>query len=160
MLVVGIWRRVVAGLIDTVCLSPVLLVAGWLAISVSGLSLDTARGFRPEILLELLLWGGAPFYGMLAVALALSLLYGFLFVSLTGSSPGLRVMRVRVITVYGARPEWWRVLLRCSGQIIGLALCGLGLLWIGFDREKRGLHDWLAGTYVIRNAIQNQAAEG
>jgi uncharacterized RDD family membrane protein YckC len=26
----------------------------------------------------------------------------------------------------------------------------LGFLWIGFDREKRGLHDWLADTYVVR----------
>jgi len=22
-------------------------------------------------------------------------------------------------------------------------------LWIGFDREKRALHDWVAGTYVV-----------
>jgi uncharacterized RDD family membrane protein YckC len=26
----------------------------------------------------------------------------------------------------------------------------LGYLWIAFDAEKRGLHDWIAGTYVIR----------
>jgi uncharacterized RDD family membrane protein YckC len=26
----------------------------------------------------------------------------------------------------------------------------LGFLWIGFDSEKRGLHDWIAGTYVVR----------
>ena len=30
------------------------------------------------------------------------------------------------------------------------ATLGLGFAWIGFDREKRGLHDWLAGTYVVR----------
>jgi uncharacterized RDD family membrane protein YckC len=23
-------------------------------------------------------------------------------------------------------------------------------LWMGFDSEKRGLQDWIAGTYVIR----------
>jgi uncharacterized RDD family membrane protein YckC len=23
-------------------------------------------------------------------------------------------------------------------------------LWIGFDREKRGLHDWIADTYVVK----------
>jgi uncharacterized RDD family membrane protein YckC len=26
----------------------------------------------------------------------------------------------------------------------------LGFLWVGFDSEKRGLHDWIAGTYVIK----------
>ena len=27
---------------------------------------------------------------------------------------------------------------------------GLGVLWIAFDREKRGFHDHLARTYVVR----------
>jgi uncharacterized RDD family membrane protein YckC len=26
----------------------------------------------------------------------------------------------------------------------------LGFFWVGFDSEKRGLHDWIAGTYVIK----------
>ena len=49
------------------------------------------------------------------------------------------------------RPEWWRAFLRGWAVLLGVALLGMGLLWIGFDREKRGLHDWLAGTYVIRS---------
>ena len=32
----------------------------------------------------------------------------------------------------------------------GLATLGLGFLWIAFDSEKRGLHDWLSGTYVVK----------
>ena len=31
-----------------------------------------------------------------------------------------------------------------------VATLGLGFFWIGFDSEKRGLHDWLAGTYVVK----------
>jgi uncharacterized RDD family membrane protein YckC len=27
---------------------------------------------------------------------------------------------------------------------------GLGFLWIGFDSEKRGLQDWVSGTYVVK----------
>ena len=76
-----------------------------------------------------------------------------LFVAITGRTPGLKLLRVRVINVYGERPEWWRACLRCGGFVIGLLLLGLGLLWIGFDRHKRGLHDWLAGTYVVRQRI-------
>ena len=37
-----------------------------------------------------------------------------------------------------------------AGYLAGLATAFLGFLWIGFDAEKRGLHDWIAGTYVIR----------
>jgi hypothetical protein len=36
------------------------------------------------------------------------------------------------------------------GYLAGVATLFLGFLWIGFDNEKRGLQDWIAGTYVIR----------
>jgi hypothetical protein len=39
---------------------------------------------------------------------------------------------------------------RCAGYLAGIATLFLGFLWIGFDHEKRGLQDWIAGTYVIR----------
>ncbi len=148
--VAGLWRRVAAGLIDGLILSPVLILAGWLAFRLTDMPPLSSSGFRPELLLELFLWGGLPFYSVVAIALALAQLYAFLFVTLTGKTPGLLVLRARVINIYGHQPEWWRTLLRCSGLLLALSLLGLGLVWIGFDREKRGLHDWLAGTYVIR----------
>ena len=40
--------------------------------------------------------------------------------------------------------------MRCAGYLAGVATLFLGFLWMGFDSEKRGLHDWIAGTYVIR----------
>ncbi len=45
----------------------------------------------------------------------------------------------------------WRAAVRAVGYLVALATGGLGFLWVGFDREKRGLHDWLAGTYVIKS---------
>ena len=149
VLVAGLWRRVAAAIVDVSILSPVLILASWLAFRVADMP-ALANAFRPEVVLELVLWGGLPFYSVLGVAAGLALLYVFLFVTLTGNTPGLRLFRARVINVYGDRPEWWRALLRCAGLLAALLLLGLGLLWIAFDREKRGLHDWLAGTYVIR----------
>ena len=43
-----------------------------------------------------------------------------------------------------------RCLARCGGYLAGVATLFLGFLWMGFDSEKRGLQDWIAGTYVIR----------
>ena len=43
-----------------------------------------------------------------------------------------------------------RSLARCAGYLAGVVTLFLGFLWVGFDSEKRGLHDWIAGTYVIR----------
>ncbi len=34
-------------------------------------------------------------------------------------------------------------------KVVAYGLAGLGLLWIVFDKDRRGLHDRLAGTYVV-----------
>ena len=149
--VAGMWRRIGAAIVDLLCLAPALLASGWIVLRIAGEQTPVGQLLRPEALLELFLGGDATVIGAVALAVVCGMLYAFLFISLTGSTLGLRLWRVRVINVYGGRPEWWRVFVRCWGFVIGLFAFGLGLLWIGFDREKRGLHDWLAGTYVIRN---------
>lgn len=146
----GFWRRSLAAAVDALCLSPVLLIAGWFAFRMAGISVAGGPALRAEVVLELLLWGGLPVYAVLVLAIGLTQLYAFLFLAVAGHTPGLRLLRLRVINVYGERPEWWRVVLRCCGLLLGMGLLGLGLIWIGVDREKRGLHDWLAGTYVVR----------
>ena len=57
--------------------------------------------------------------------------------------------RLRVIDLYGDPPSIARAGGRAAGYLASLATLGLGFLWIGFDSEKRGLHDWLSGTYVV-----------
>ena len=34
--------------------------------------------------------------------------------------------------------------------IVSFIPLGLGLVWAGFNREKQGWHDKVAGTWVIR----------
>jgi uncharacterized RDD family membrane protein YckC len=148
--VAGLWRRLVASLVDGLILSPLLILLGWLAFRITGYRLPLGPELRIESLLELVLEGGTMLYSLIGVGLVVLCLYFFLFMATTGATPGLRLLRLRVISVYGRTPEWWRALLRCVGWVLGLLLLGLGFVWIGFDREKRGLHDWVAGTYVIR----------
>jgi uncharacterized RDD family membrane protein YckC len=144
----GFWRRLGAAIVDGVCLAPAILLLCWLASRVGGLELPAQLRF--ESLLELFLEGGGLVYSLLAVVIIIILVYGFLFTVTTGATPGLKLFGLKVINVYGEAPQWWRAMLRGGGLLLGGGLLGLGLLWVGFDREKRGLHDWLAGTYVIR----------
>jgi uncharacterized RDD family membrane protein YckC len=43
-----------------------------------------------------------------------------------------------------------RALVRWIGQGMSFLVLGLGFLMIAFSREKQGLHDKIAGTYVVR----------
>jgi len=147
--VAGLWRRLAATLVDAIILSPVFILLGYVAFRVTGYRLPVGPDLRLETLVELFLEGGAMLYSLLAMGLVILLLYGFLFMATTGATPGLRVVGLRVISIYGETPAWWRVLLRCAGFLLSGLLLGLGFIWIAFDREKRGLHDWMAGTYVI-----------
>ena len=58
---------------------------------------------------------------------------GIVVVDEQGRTPGVAVAISREVA--------WKV--------IAYGLAGLGLLWIVFDKERRGLHDRLAGTYVV-----------
>ena len=81
---------------------------------------------------------------------AIGLLYLLVFQIVYGRTLGMRALGLQIIDVYGDRPSPGRCLARCLGYLAGLATLFLGFLWMGFDAEKRGLHDWIAGTYVIK----------
>jgi uncharacterized RDD family membrane protein YckC len=77
--------------------------------------------------------------------------YAVLFIGLTGQTLGKLALGIKVIDAEGNVPGLWRAILReIVGKFIsGLAL-GLGYVWISWDSHKRGWHDHIAGTYVVR----------
>ena len=147
--VAGFWRRFIASLFDLVALAltagPLHYAVHWalgIAPPVSGdLSLDTALQWLALPPKLVLLWM-VPFLGISAA-------YLVLFTALTGSTLGQRALGLAVVRGDGERPGWVRACVRVLGLLIGLLPGGLGVLWIAFDREKRGLHDHLARTYVV-----------
>lgn len=153
VIVAGFWRRWLAALLDAMLLGPVLLLVAFIAFKITGLPFPRPGHLRPEAVLEMVISGQSVLYGTVLMVLLLVMLYGALFLSVTGATPGLKLLGMKVISVYGRHPEPWRVVLRCLGFLVSCLLLGTGFLWIGFDREKRGLPDWLAGTYVIRTRM-------
>ena len=148
--VAGFWRRLVATFVDAVIL---LLTAGPLFYGLiqitgnpgplrGGLGLDGVMQFLAVDPIDIVLWC-APLLGMAA-------LYFILFIALSGHTPGQKLVGIRVINRAGGPPGPWRAMLRLAGTALGLAPGGLGSLWMAFDREKRAFHDYLTGTYVVR----------
>jgi uncharacterized RDD family membrane protein YckC len=104
----------------------------------------------PDYVVDMAVNGGVLAESGVAMLVILAFLYFFLFTALRGQTFGKHLMRVKVIDAYGERPSIMRALLRTVAYVPSLLLLALGFLWIGFDREKRGLHDWLADTYVVK----------
>ena len=103
----------------------------------------------PDLIVVALLDGNTAGEALLALGAIVSLLYVVLFVATRGQTPGKQLLGLLVIDAYGERPSLAKTLLRTGGYALSVLPFSLGFLWIGFDREKRALHDWLAGTYVV-----------
>jgi len=73
--------------------------------------------------------------------------------ALRGQTLGKMLLRIQVVDAGGNVPPWPRAVAReLLRGVISLALFPLGLLylWVALDTRKRGLHDYLGGSYVVR----------
>lgn len=150
--VVGFWRRAAAAFVDALVVIPAALIVTWLVSKASGVHLPPGNlhVFDIDLWIDLVLATEPALVMGLVLTIAIALLYLLVFQIALGRTLGMRLLRIKIIDIYGERPSAARCALRCAGYIASLATLTLGFLWIGFDAEKRGLHDWLAGTYVIR----------
>ena len=75
--------------------------------------------------------------------------YFVLFWTLTGETPGMRLMALCVINADGDPLGFGQALLRLIGAILAAIPFFAGYLLILVDDRRRGLHDMIAGTTVI-----------
>jgi uncharacterized RDD family membrane protein YckC len=147
--VAGFWWRATAAAVDGLVLLPLMLLFAGVTATVGGGTIPRLGELGLGYLVNLALNGGAVGPAALVMATIVGALYFFIFHAMRGQTPGKRLLGLRVIDAWGERPTWARALVRTGGYALSALLFSLGFLWIGFDREKRGLHDWLAGTYVV-----------
>ena len=100
-------------------------------------------------------WRGAAGGGWL-VALGI---YFVFFWSLAGQTPGMRLAGVRV-THAGRAPGVVRSTVRYVALLASTIPLLLGLVPILFDRRRRGLHDFVAGTAVLIDGERDGAVDG
>jgi uncharacterized RDD family membrane protein YckC len=149
--VAGFFERALAGVVDGLIILPLFALLAWAGSVVTGVHIPRAREITFDLIVGLLIEKNGPVIFWVVLLVLLAFLYCFIFIAARGQTPGKRLMGVRVVTWYGEPPTLMRSLLRTFGYLLSAALLWLGFIWIGFDREKRGLHDWIAGTYVVRS---------
>jgi uncharacterized RDD family membrane protein YckC len=104
-------------------------------------------------LVVVLINGGAIVPGSLWFRLAVVAIVALFFCGFWthgGQTLGMRAWRVRVVGPDGAPPSWPRAALRFAAGLLALLPLGLGLWWGIFDAQRRGWHDRLTDTRVVR----------
>jgi uncharacterized RDD family membrane protein YckC len=137
----GGFRRVVAFQLDALLVAGLwLLLASWLG----AFYLSVSR--RPADLLNLSALAGL----LLTLGVVLHAAYSIVFLGGCGQTPGKMLLDLRVVRENGGAVGYSRAGWRWVAAGIAALPLGLGFLGAFLTREKRGLHDLLAGTRVVR----------
>jgi uncharacterized RDD family membrane protein YckC len=135
----GFWIRFLAVLIDGVAL--------WIVNFVLETSIGT-RVTNPGNFA-----GAMSHLGVnMILSTSISLLYECFFLVQYGATPGKMVFKLKVITPDGGPISWGRAIGRYFAKWLSAITLLIGYIMAGFDPEKRALHDYVAGTRVIRTA--------
>jgi uncharacterized RDD family membrane protein YckC len=144
-------RRVGAALIDGLFVATGAAAVTMVAALVLEVPLPQIRELGPDFLLAGMLDRNPMAVGGLGLFLGLGALYHIYLGGIVGQTLGKRWLGLRTISARGTTPGPVRAILRYMALLLSVAPAGLGWIWCLFDRERRALHDHLAGTYVIRN---------
>lgn len=129
---IGFWARVVATIIDavvTIIASFVVAIMAWMVIGMIG---------------------GDPELHWQIVSIVTSWLYCSLMeASGIQATLGKIVIGAKVVDANGEKLTFGKATGRHFAKFISTLLLFVGYIMVAFDERKRGLHDIMAGTYVI-----------
>lgn len=138
----GFWLRVLAYVIDAIVLNAAFFAIGAIVgvdmIPIDPTKLDTAEDLPNMGLFEL-------------IALAVTWLYFALMESSPrGATIGKMALGLRVVDEQGNRISFARATGRFFAKFVSGIILLIGYLMVAFTERKRGLHDMMAGTLVIK----------
>lgn len=131
----GFWLRFAASIIDTLFLLAVLLAVLSLINPLDANSLITGNTNLTQTFLS---WT-IPIFATLV------------FWHFRSATPGKIFFKLKIVdaTTY-QEPTTKQYIARYIGYYVSLLPLGIGFIWIAFDKRKKGWHDKIANTIVIR----------
>ncbi|MDZ4245851.1 MAG: RDD family protein [Dehalococcoidia bacterium] len=114
-----------------------------LALILSGVSFREVVSdiFRPD----------APFsWGEFALGTLIEAFYWTFTVGTWGATIGKAVLRLKVVRVNGSKLSYTRSFARYWAYYVSFLPAGIGFLAIGLNPKKRGFHDYISDTRVVR----------
>jgi uncharacterized RDD family membrane protein YckC len=137
--------RLVAYLIDGLIITAAVIAATViLAIPFAGII-----GTEPQRQLT----GPIAGFAVLVIIVVAVITLGYFpyFWTRSGSTPGMRMMGLKVVRdVDGGPLTTGQAVIRLIGYWVSSAVLYLGFIWVLIDKRRRGWHDLIAGTVVVK----------
>lgn len=157
---VGFWARFVAFIVDSIVMSLLLIPLGYMLYD-SGTIDDLITAYSnlpsdPAAMEEVQMNPWLEFLLNIVFPAVFFLLFWFY----KSATPGKMVINAVIVDAETlGKPTKWQLGLRYFGYYVSVILLCLGFLWIAFDSKKRGWHDLMAGTLVIRGEDQQNSGK-
>jgi uncharacterized RDD family membrane protein YckC len=97
--------------------------------------------------------------GFLLASLILAFAYEVFFVGRYGGTPGKLLLRMRIVRADFSRLTYGRAAIRFFGRMLTELTMYIGYIMVGFDPQRRALHDYVADTRVIKRDQDQLAAQ-
>jgi uncharacterized RDD family membrane protein YckC len=147
---VGFWPRLAAYVIDRLFLTMALGIlwrplSAWQHWTLPSLPAVLDQQTVQQLIEQLTLSTRQMFPFMLA----LIVLYNMLLNGTFGATIGKMAVGARILRDDGTRLSYGRALLRALAGQLTEVFFYLGYLWVAFRPDRRGMHDFIAGTRVV-----------
>lgn len=148
----GFWLRFAAFFIDHLilgaALAPIYFIAFVIAAAASGAGDQQDPEAAQQAAAGMLM---IAYLFMAPAAMAITWAYFGLFQKFKGGTPGKLALGLRVVNAQtGENLTFWHSVGRLMAYTLSAIPLYVGFMMIGFRGDKRGLHDLVAGTRVIK----------
>jgi len=143
----GFWVRVLAAIIDTIILAVVDGIVQFLALApmIKTMSQQQMTGADA---MNVLAAAGVVW----VVDTVIGACYEAFFINKMGATPGKMALGLKVVRPNGAPVDLGRAFGRYFAKLLSAIILLIGYIMVAFDAEKRGLHDMICDTRVIKQA--------
>ena len=134
----GFWIRVGAYFIDSVVLTIPVLLISFLFRSVNPAADETEQAI-------------VEFVDFIQSQIVWWIYFAVLHSSKWQASVGKKAVGLKVVDENGNRISFGRATGRYFAEFLSALILCIGYMMVGWTKKKQGLHDMIAGTYVIRS---------
>ncbi len=142
----GFWIRFGAYFIDSLLLIGIYFLLFVLSFVMWGTSFEA---LNREFVMEHL--RNVGMFTNISAALVGWLYFALQYASKAQATIGMRIMGLKVVDYDYGRISFLRATGRHFGHYVSSFILYIGFVMIAFTEKKQALHDFMAGTYVIRN---------